>query len=206
MRTRSVLAVLAAVALVAAPAAGAATKKKPAPKPKPKTYCNLLVDTTPGDESWNAVPAVSSPGLDIKSGDIATGAKQMVAVLRLGSVDFKPTDDHWAVLGYSWSFAATSTLGQAYAFTAILELNGTVNGSASVDGQSVPATFSIDPSTNSFKWVVERKNVPALARPKNVFKEFRAQSEVESGTADSAPSMPASDIYPDRGLSCVKAS
>jgi hypothetical protein len=204
MRTRSVLAVLAAIALVAAPAAGAATKKKPAPKPK--TYCNLLVDMSPGDNNWNAVPVVSSPGLDIKSGDIATGAKQMVAVLRLGSVDFKPTDDHWAVLGYAWSFSANSTLGQAYAFRAILELDGSVKGSATVDGQGVPVTFSIDSASNSFKWVMDRKSVQALARPKNVFKEFRAESQVESGTADSAATMPASDTYPDRGLSCVKAS
>lgn len=205
MRARSVLAALAVIALVAAPAAGAATKKPPA-KTKPKTYCNLLVDTTPGDQSWKAVPVVSSPALDIKSGDIATGAKQVVAVLRLGSVDFNPVDDHWAVLGYAWNFAADSSLGTEYSFDAILELNGTVKASVTIDHQSVPFTFSIDSATNSFKWVVNRKDVPSLARPHNVFKNFRGHSEVESGTADDAPSMPASDTYPDRGLSCLKPS
>ncbi|MDQ1748125.1 MAG: hypothetical protein QOD07_2388 [Frankiaceae bacterium] len=205
MRTRSAVAVLAAITLVAAPAAGAATKKKPATPPK-KTYCNLLVDSTPGDENWNLVPVVSSPGLDIKSGDIATGAKQVVAVLRLGSVDFSPTSDHYAYLGYSWAFAADSTLGQEYSFTASEAFGNPVKGAAVIDGQSVPVTFSIDSSSKSFKWVVERKNVPSLGRPKNVFKNFRAHSDVESGTADDAPSMPASDTYPDRGLSCLKPS
>jgi hypothetical protein len=202
MRTRSALAVLAVIALIGAPAAGATVKKKK-PAPKPKVYCNLLVDQTTDDAAWDANPLVTSPGLDIKTGDVVTGLKTMTAVLRLGSVDFKPTTDKWAVLGYDWSISANSTLGQSYAFKAVLEYDGSIKATVTVDGAKVDSNFSIDPKTNSFKWVVQRKDVPMLSRPHNVFKEFRGQSRVSSSTADDAPAMPVSVTYPDRGLSCV---
>ena len=205
MRVRSALAVLAATAMVAAPAANAATKKKP-PAPKPKTYCNLLVDSSKGDESWNLVPVVTSPGLDVQTGDVATGGKEMVAVLRLGSTNFSPTSDHWALFGYNWVFGFDSSAGTTFEFDASTAWGGPVKGSVQVDHQSAPSTFSVDSATNSFKWVVNRKDVPSLSKPHLVFKGFRAHSEFLSGSADDAPSMPPSDTYPDRGLSCVKAN
>ena len=200
MRTRSLVATLAALGLIVAPAAGAATKAKP--KPKPHVYCNLLTDDH-NDGTW-LVPGVKSGGLDIQSGDLATGAKTMVAVLRLGSTDFKTADDPWSTLSYSWSFAATSTLGQAYAFTASLGFTGNLTYGASADGHGVPVQFKI--VGNTFQWTIQRKDAPDLARPKNIFREFRASSAVLSSTADKVAPVPLTDIYPDRGLSCVHAA
>jgi len=202
MRVRSVLGAVVALALIVAPATGAMAKAKA--KPKPKVYCNLLSDK-PGDGNW-FVPGVSSSGLDILGGDIATGAKTMVAVLRLGSTNFSQTSDVWSNLGYSWRIGAQSTLGQTYVFNASLHFGGSVTGSASAGGIGVPVTFAIDKTKNTFTWTLKRSDAKNLARPKNVFHGFYANSYVESSSADSTDATPPSDIYPDRGLSCIKAA
>src|SRR4051794_35443756 len=84
MRPRSLLPVLAVLAVLVAPAAHAATYKKHKPA---KKYCNSLKDQS-GDGKWLLVPVVSSPELDVISGDIATGSKTLVGVLRLAGGDF----------------------------------------------------------------------------------------------------------------------
>src|SRR5436305_14825393 len=89
MRARSFLAVAAVTALVAAPAAGAATKKSAPKRPPVKTYCNLLVDKS-GDGKWLVF---NEKNLDVQSLDIATGAKTMVAVERLGDTDYSLNSD-----------------------------------------------------------------------------------------------------------------
>lgn len=203
MRVRSVLGAVVALALIVAPATAMA-KAKAKPKPKPKVYCNLLTDK-PGDGKW-FVPGVSSSNLDIVGGDIATGAKTMVAVLRLGGTNFSPTSDPWSNLGYSWRIGVQSTLGQTYVFNASLHFGGTVTGSATAGGIGVPVTFAVDQAKNTFTWTMKRSDAKFLARPKNVFHGFYANSFVESSSADSTDATPPSDTYPDRGLSCVKAS
>lgn len=200
MRLRSILGVVVGLALIVAPATGAMAKAKA--KPKPKVYCNLLTDQA-NDGNW-FVPGVSSAGLDILGGDVATGAKTMVAVLRLRGTNFTPTGDPWSNLGYSWRIGVQSSLGQTYVFNASLHFGGTVTGSATVAGAGVPVTFAVDTAKNTFTWTLKRSDAKNLARPKNVFHGFYANSYVESSSADStAPTAP-SNTYPDRGLSCLK--
>lgn len=205
MRTRSVLAAGVALALLVAPATGAVAKTAAKPKPKPKVYCNLLVDAA-NDGTSSIMPAVHSADLDILSADIATGPKTMVAVLRLGGTNFNASSDPWSFLGYSWKFGAESSLGQVYNFSASVDYGNPVNSGATVDGVGVHADFVVDHVKNTFTWTIKRSDVPSLGRPKNVFHSFYADSYFESASADSTAATPASDIYPDKALSCVHAS
>lgn len=202
MRARSVLAVIAAIALVAAPAAGATAKKKP----PVKTYCNLLTDP-PGDGT--VVPGVTSKGLDILSGDLATGKKTMVAVLRLADTDFSQSHDPWSTFEYAWSFATTSSYGQSYSFTAKYN-SGTLTWGAAVDNAPVTVTrFTRDQKNNTFTWVINRSVDKTLTRKNTIFRDFRGQSDAfGSNSSDSAPNNQAmmKSTYPDLGHSCVAAS
>jgi hypothetical protein len=208
MRARSVLAAVAAIALVAAPAAGATTKKKPVKKAPPaKTYCNVLTDVS-GDGTF--VPPITSKGMDILSGDIATGKKTMVAVLRIGDTNFTVTHDPWAALEYAWSMQAVSSYGQSYAFTA-KQNNGTMSWGATVDGAGVAVkSFTMDTVHNTFTWVIDRSVDKTLTRKNTVFRAFSGESKIfGSSSADHAPNqatMPLTDTYPDLGRSCVHAS
>jgi hypothetical protein len=199
MRSRSLLAAAAVLALVVAPSAHAVTKAKPK---KPKPLCNLLTDK-PGDSDWDLAPGVVKPAsLDILGGDLATGPKTMVAVLRLASTDFSPTADPWSRSGYQWHFAVTSSYGQDYAFDVDLNYLGSFVASATAEGKSVPVTFAV--VGKSFQWTIQRKDAPQLARPKNFFMQFRGGSAIESGTADTAVTKASKS--PDRALSCVRAN
>ena len=204
MRVRSVFAVIAAVALIAGPAAGAATKK-PVKKPPVKTYCNLLVDPS-GDGT--VVPGVTSKGLDIIGGDLATGKKTMVAVLRLSDTNFSMSHDPWSTLEYAWSFAVSSSYGQTYAFTAKYN-SGKLTYGAAVDNAGISvAKFTVNPSNNTFTWVVNRSVDKTLTRKNTVFNAFRGGSMANGSTSDTAPDQPTplSITYPDKAPSCVHAS
>ena len=210
MRARSVLAVIAAIALVAAPAAGAATQKKPpAKKPPAKTYCNLLVDPA-GDGN---VGPISSKGMDIIGGDLATGKKSMVAVLRLSDTNFSASHDPYALLEYAWTFTAESSIGQSYSFSAKWNGNNLSNplsygAQVGTDGVAVKS-FTIDTTHNTFTWVLDRSVDKMLTHKNIVFKHFHAQSNLfGSQSADSAPNNAATmtSTYPDQAPSCVHAS
>lgn len=203
MRARSVFAVIAVVALVAAPAAGATAKKRPPPA---KTYCNLLVDPS-GDGT--VVPGITSKGLDIIGGDLATGKKTMVAVLRLSDTDFSQSHDPWSTFEYAWSFAVSSSYGQSYSFSAKYN-SGNLTYGAAVDNAPVTVTkFTVNHSNNTFTWVISRSVDKTLTRKNTIFRDFRGQSDVfGSNSSDSAPNNQATmkSTYPDLGHSCVAAS
>jgi hypothetical protein len=211
MRARPVLAAIAALALIAAPAAANAKAK---PKPKTvKKYCSLLVDDGKNDGKSDVYAFESSPSLDIISGDIATGPKTMVAVLRLASTDFNIATDHWAAtLGYDWSFATSSNYGQKFTFKAKfdqyqMDASKALTGSADIDNAGVTLkSFKVDTSAHTFTWVIDRSVDKTLTRKNTVFKQFRANDNSFGASADGAPNQnPTSASYPDRALSCVHA-
>jgi len=192
MRLRHLALPALAVCLAASPAT-AATRVKPA--------CNLLVDEA-GDGEWDLAPVVTSPVLDVLGGDLATGPKQMVAVLRLASTDFAA--DRYSNLGYSWSMGFTSSLGTNYAFEASRSMAATMSYRVVIDGERVPeALLKAEMVGKTFVWTIDRKASPALTRPKNVFTAFRGGSQVQSSTADTA--LTKTTKYADRAPSCVKA-
>jgi hypothetical protein len=79
---RPTVALALAASLAASGAASAATKAKPKRKPAPpKPVCNLITDPA-GDASLQP-PVPSDDSLDVLSGDLASNAKNVTAVLRL---------------------------------------------------------------------------------------------------------------------------
>jgi hypothetical protein len=193
MRARTALIATLAVAVGATTTpAMAAVKKKPVVK-----LCNLLTDAK-DDGTWDTTAAVKSPALDVQSADISTGPKTLVAVLRVGSTNTK--SDNWANLGYIWNLGATAG-GVRYAFQVRRGYGGlSQNTEASVSGVAVPHTFAV--VGNTFVWTIDRAKVPQMARPKLVWGDFAANSNVMSSTADTSSS---EKKYPDRAASCVVA-
>jgi hypothetical protein len=199
MRLRRSLLTAVVVALAATTSAHAAK-----PKPKPITYCNLLKDNT-GDGRSSTYSFVTSPALDIVTADIATGKNELVAVLRVTNQN--TAGDNWLTIGgYGWVFGATAG-GVPYTFT--YNRRGAFNGggessSATVGTAGVTATFSV--VGNTFVWRVTRKQLTALNKKAGQsFSAFHAESTFNGSTADSAYTAP-SVKYPDRGLSCAKAT
>lgn len=79
MKTTTVLLALAVAATCAAPGAAAATKAKP----KVKSVCTIIKDDV-GDASYNNVPGDGND--DVLSGDLASDAKNITGVIRLGAL------------------------------------------------------------------------------------------------------------------------
>jgi hypothetical protein len=194
MRLRTALIAVTAVALAAPAAPAVAAKKKPVPK-----VCNLLVDDK-GDGDWRmGGGVVSSDSLDIVSADISTGAKEFVAVLRLAKAP--STSDTWSNLSYRWRMGASGN-GVRYDFDMRRGfMNNPQNTSVSVGGQQVAHKFAIVGDT--LVWRFDRKLAPAMAKPKLVWGDMAANTNVLDSTADSAAS---EKKYPDRTPSCVTAA
>lgn len=191
MRIRTALVAVLAVAAVATVPAEAATKKKPVVK-----LCNLLTDVS-GDGEWSIV---DTKGLDVLSGDIATGPKEMVAVLRVGTTEL--TDDPYVALGYEFKLGADA-MGARYVFRVTRSSRGgtRITPSASIAGTEVPvAAFKIVDST--YVWTIKRSDAPGMARPKLVWSNLGATTHVFGNGADGATS---AKKYPDRAASCVIA-
>lgn len=192
-RTLLLTAMTAAVAV--APAANA--------KVKPITYCKLIQDKS-GDGHSSTYGFVTSPALDVQSGDIATGKNELVAVLRLGGTD--TSNENWVKIGgYGWYIGAKAG-GISYKFT--MDRRGQLNGggdhpAASVNDQAVAFTFKI--VGNNLEWHVKRSLLTALNKKAGqVFTDFDAHSNFNGSTADTIDK--ALPKYPDKALSCVKAS
>jgi len=204
MRIRPLLAVLAVIALVAAPTAGATTKKKAV-----KVYCHLVSDKTSDGQS-DGYPFITSDNLDVVGADMKTDAKTMTAKMTLADSDYSFNHDKWAsTFGYSFDFSFNSNYGQSFKFSATVKggLSGALSGDATIDNSGVALkSFKLDPKTHTFTWIMDRSVDKTLTRKKTVFKEFRAHSHANGGSADEAPDqLPPPTTYPDLAPSCVKA-
>jgi hypothetical protein len=214
MRSRSGLAAVlaAAAALTSTPAAyaGHAPAKGP---------CQVLRDKT-GDGTWDWAP-LSSPLIDITSADVATGAKTVVAVLRVASTKVDVTDPV-AQLGPTWMLkfqigvasydfyrtldnALPSTSGDPGSYTWSVKARGVEVAKVTSSGASGGLVVSTD--ATSMRWTIPRSLVPDLAKSK-VLTVFNATTSVFGGSADS-PDDSASWVkatYRDRAPSCVVAA
>jgi hypothetical protein len=199
---RAALCLVAISALAVSAAPASAAKAKPKPKPAPKPICNLLSDPR-DDAAWDVAPPVTSPALDILGADVATGPTTLVARLRVADPNIKFPSDKYGALGYVWRLGFYSTLGTAYSFElSRTTITGTDHYQATVDGVNVPVTFQV--VSDGFQWTIKRTSSPKLAKKGNVFRLLSANSNVLSATADTTDLNKAT--YPDRALSCVKAS
>jgi hypothetical protein len=162
--------------------------------------CPMLTDVA-GDGTWGLVPLVSSPQLDIRSGDVASGATTVVAVLRMTSL----VDNLYSQLGPQWGIA-WSINGNSYSATLRRGAGPVPSYIAtfqSPSGTSTPA-WSYDLGTGVITWTMPRSALPDLATPGQTFSNLRAQTALLSGSADQA--FASSATYVDQTAGCVPAS
>lgn len=103
------------VAIVASAALAAGTGAAEAARPKPKPLCNLVTDD-------KADVATGNQSLDIVSGDLATNAKTITAVIRVAKLT---AEDTMSPTGRYFEFAFTYE-GSGYAIKALLTPTGNI--------------------------------------------------------------------------------
>ena len=202
------LAILAPVALAAAGLAVPANAAAAA-----KAVCLQIVDAS-GDGMTLGAPH-SLDSLDILSGDIATGKKNLVGALRLKSVTPDPTLR--GGLTYTLSF---STGGVAHQFVYRVYGTGEREAELGIGGTGLGATVHavdvvVDQSTGTVTWVAPRKLVPALKKPGAKFSGLGAATHVSNnlktpgGTTKSsfgADSAQSGKSYTDMTPTCLKGT
>jgi hypothetical protein len=183
--------VLGAVAVsLAATGSSAFAVARPAP-------CHLLTDPE-GDGKWSlGGDVVQSPAVDILSADVATGARSIVAVLRVTTTD--TAADPFATLGMSWS-VTTEVRGRALVFRATRSYGPSNALRPSVVGASSSSGLTLRTEPGSFVWTLPRSATEL--KPRGTILLQAASTSVGAFSADGAQ---ANKTYVDRAPSCVKA-
>lgn len=120
--------------------------------------CRLMVDPAGDGTAFAGTPSRDS--LDIVSGDIATGSRNLVAALRLKSFAADPSLAAGAT--YTVEFAVGKVEHEL-----VLRVYATGEREAFlvVDGiRQVPVTAVVDPTTSTITWTAKRALVPVLVR------------------------------------------
>lgn len=199
MKLRPLLAALLAGSVAAAGIAAAAPKPKPKPAPKP--VCNLIVDDK-GDGTFVATP--NSTTLDVVSADIATGPKQVTAVIRVDKLADDQFTSHgkqfkmnFVVGGVSYylRYQGSGVLGDSFDY-------GDQSGANAGTVRKGEATGKLDPATNTITISMSKSEFAGLKG--GVITEMTARSYFYSGgfyhVADTAEGgKPYKDLTP----SCV---
>ena len=188
MRLRPVRFMPLLVALVAVSSPVVAEAAKAPAKPKP--ICNLL--TSP--RAAGLITGDLAPEMDILSGDVASGPKEIGATLRLASVDW--VTNHLSKLGMRWQVRFTAK-GADYLFKYTASGTGTFlkNGSA----VSVTPKVTIDKKNKAIIWTVPRTAAPDLK--KQVYREIAGNTHFNGMSQDGAT---ATKTHPDQHPSCLK--
>jgi uncharacterized protein GlcG (DUF336 family) len=125
-----------------------------------KPLCLQVVDPS-GDGT--ALAGQKSDAVDIVSGDIATGKRNLVAAMRLSSVEADQFQATGASYIWSWTVGgvAQSVAYHVYADgSATGRFDADTSGGSLTDEQNVTAVA--DRATNTITWTVPRKLVAAL--------------------------------------------
>jgi hypothetical protein len=169
--------------------------------PAQASTCNLLVDVA-GDGIWSlGAGVVNSPQLDIRSGDVASGATTVVAVLRMTSL----VDNVYSQLGPGWSIGWRIN-GHAYTADLRRGIGPNPNYIATFESPSgtvITPAWSYDLGTGVITWTIPRAALPDLATPGQTFTDIAAATRLLSYSADQANS---TATYVDQTASCVPAS
>lgn len=164
---RSHLVVPLAVALAASglTAAGAAPKKP---------VCMQVVDATGDGMAWGAT---KSDSVDIVSADIATGKRNLVAAMRLTSVQREALQTTGVSYIWTWTVGGVKQ-SVAYHVYATGETAGRFDADASTNSLSeeinVPAVADL--ATNTITWTVARKHVEPLKKAGAKFSGFSVRT------------------------------
>lgn len=229
---RRLAVVIAGLSLTGLVAPGYAAEAASKPKPAPKPVCLLVTDPT-GDAKFQGQGS-NYPADDIISGDIATGKKTIVGVLRLVSGDTSTGFPTGVTYELSWtqkqkgSNGATSTTQAAFFFY-VYATGGTSAGFGSSSDPNAPPS---DQSTNTgptpmpfpqatmdghgiITWVMKRTDASVVSGAK--FSALKATTSaglnVQDGNGGTRSSyQPPLDAasghgsYTDMQASCVRAS
>lgn len=170
----------------------------------PKPACKLMTDDE-GDGRATAAPVVTSPALDIVSGDVGTGKNNLIVALRLKSTN--TNGDTWATAaGYKWTINFI-VQGTKYSLSRSRRsgVTPTYSDSFSAAGDTV-TTWDSSKTTmdgTTITWTVPKKLVPGLLKPKAVITDLAASTSFYTNNADAAAS---TAKYPDLYPSCLKVS
>jgi hypothetical protein len=184
--------------------------KKPAPPP----VCNQLTDdandATFGG-SLNATGQPSSATLDILSADIASGKKNVVAAIRLRSLE----KDTWTTGGSSYTLSWVSD-GVKRAFTYRTYADSTP-ADATFDADTatgtltdlIPVVATVTPATATITFTMARKLEPSLKKTGISFTELGVNSSMgvnrQGGYTSSGMDAATSPRkYTDGALTCLK--
>lgn len=162
------LAVPLAVALAASglTAAGAAPKKPP--------VCMQVVDAAGDGMAWGAT---KSDSVDIVSGDIATGKRNLVAALRLTSVQREPLQTTGVSYIWTWTVGGVKQ-SVAYHVYATGGTSGRFDADASTNSLSEEINVPVvaDVATNTITWTVARKHIAPLKKAGAKFSGFSVRT------------------------------
>jgi hypothetical protein len=205
--TRRIALALAAAAVAVAGAPALAAPAKPAPKP----VCRLVID----DAGDAVVGTENRPSIDIVSADVASGAKNIVGVIRLASLATDPLMSAGATYKLSWQLGTTPQ-----AFSLVRYSDGSAEASFQPDGtfgassseRSVPAV--VDATAGTITWSIPRKSNAALKGAGMKFTNLsattqasfniRAASVSTSGSFLGGDDASTGKSYVDRSPTCVK--
>lgn len=137
-------------------------------------------------------------GVDIRSGDLASGPTTVAVVLRLRDLDDLPT----LLLGVRWTFGWTID-GTPYAARFDLPVASPHTATFTGPSGTVVVPASADRITDDIRWTIPRGLLPDLATPKRTFRDIHAYTQVLGVTADTATT-PAT--YIDQTAGCIPAS
>lgn len=202
MRLRITGAVVAATAFATG---GAAYAAKPASKP----VCLQITDET-GDANLGgtSTPAsqTSSSALDIVSGDIATGKKNLVAAIRVRSMDAESMTIGGSTYVLSWTSAG---LQRSLTYRTYVDqaAKGVFDPDGSVAWDEVPVVTQVNGTTITF--VMPRRLEPALKKAGAALSGLKILSSFSvnregSSTAMSMDSASSPRTYTDGQPTCLK--
>lgn len=129
-----------------------------------KPACLLVVDAA-GDGTSFGGTLPNRDSLDIRSADIATGPRNLVGVIRLGSVNADPTLATGVNYTLAWRAGAVHQ-----AFSLIQYADGSrsavfdPNAGSTAGGTPSKATYIVQAATNTLTFSVPRKANPVLAK------------------------------------------
>jgi hypothetical protein len=190
MRPRHLLLVAVAVSLLTPLAATAASR--------PAVLCKLLKDDAGDGASSVGGAVIKSDALDLLGGDVATGKKTLVGVLRLKSVN--TASDPMADLSMYW-YLNFVVNGKTYSFERYRHGGVTNTYENTFHGAATPVTVKSTANPPEVWFSIPRTAVPELKRPKTVIKGIAATSSVFVNNADAAST---TSVYPDQAPSCLK--
>lgn len=146
------LATLAAAALSAAALAVPASAAS-------RVTCLQIVDPS-GDGTVLGVAPQGQDALDILSGDVATGKRNLVAAVRVKSLNAQTP-----VGGRQYAFGFTA--GSAYLLTYTVDIDGATRAAVSQDNTAttISVDAAIDTASGTITWTVPRKSFAALKKP-----------------------------------------